>query len=248
MDLSPIYSRAVSSKRTFMSSSTTSAPSADGERLQPELRLLERNLSARHELAIRAFDFHRHAHLPRLILDRDLDAGLEAGRGRHDVGRAQPDGRELRGVEQRWRQQVRPRAIARALRNAGREIRPGLLAQRGLIDGELGHRKTHIEARLQQIVGEIHDSAEVMRGDDVVVPEPRHRAAAIHEDLQQRFLRDHAVFARSRERRPDLGDGRGRRGNLPPGGLSDTPRAPIARAPRPGQTRSGNPSMANSQA
>ena len=37
----------------------------------------------------------------------------------------------------------------------------------------------------------------MMRRDHVVVTEARHRAPAIHEDLQQRLLRDHRVFTRT---------------------------------------------------
>ena len=72
-----------------------------------------------------------------------------------------------------------------------------------------------------------------MRRDDVVVTEPRHRAAAIHEDLQQRFFGDH-LDIRARRPAPPMA----RRARVPgaefrrPGDLSDTRRAPIARGPQ----------------
>jgi hypothetical protein len=47
-------------------------PHRDTERLEPELRLLQRKLSARRERAVLAIERHRHAHVAHLILDLDL--------------------------------------------------------------------------------------------------------------------------------------------------------------------------------
>ena len=43
---------------------------------------------------------------------------------------------------------------------------------------------------LQRIVGDEHRARQLVRRDDVVMTEARHRAAAIDEDLQQRLFGD----------------------------------------------------------
>ena len=95
----------------------------DAERLEPELRLLERKFTARDQRAFLAFQHDRHAHVAHLILDGDLHADIEALARGDDVGGAQPDRRVLLAVQQRFRQQVLARAIARALRHARRKVR-----------------------------------------------------------------------------------------------------------------------------
>ncbi len=97
-----------------------------------------------------------HAHVVHLVLDRDLDADIEALSRRDDVGGAQADRRILLAVEQRLRQQVLARSVARALRHARRKIRARLLAHGRLVDGQFVHRNTDVEPRLQWIVGDEH--------------------------------------------------------------------------------------------
>ena len=124
MGSDPYYSRAVISKRIFISSSTTSVPSATLNGLRPSSDCFSANSPLADQRAVLALHVDGHAHLVHLVLERDLHARVEApSRAGDDVGGAQADLRVVRAVEQRSRQQVPARAIARALRHAGREIR-----------------------------------------------------------------------------------------------------------------------------
>jgi hypothetical protein len=87
-------------------------------------------------------------------------------------GGAQSNFRILLAIEQCLRQHVPACAVARALRHAGRKVGACLLAHGGLVDGELVHRNSDVEARLGNVVGDEHNACEVMRRDDVVMPEP----------------------------------------------------------------------------
>ena len=237
----PSYSCALTSKRTCISSSTTRLPIATLNGLRPSCDWVSGN-SPRAMMAPsrRVAPARARATPGSAPLSVTSTPASKPSSGRADIRGTQPDRRVVRPVEQRRGQQVGPRPITRALRHARREIRARGFAQCRFIDRELVDRQLDVEACGQRIVGQVHHAREVVRGDDVVVPETGHGAAAIHQDLQQRFLGADLELARPGR------DGEGCRvagccaGVWPValGGLSDTRPAPIARR-KPQQ--SGNP-------
>ena len=219
-----------------ISSSTTSVPIATLNGLNPSSDCFSGNSPRRHQRAVLALQRHRHAHVAHLVLDRDLHADIEPSPAATTSVRAQADRRVVRSIEQRWRQQVLARAVARALRHARRKIRRRPLAHRGLVDGELVHGNSDVEAR-SAVASSGHEyrARQLMRRDHVVVTEPRHGAAAIHEDLQQRLLRRRLRYSlRIRRECRSRGSGAGVAGGVSRGrGACLTRRpAPIALPPR----------------
>ena len=97
----------------------------DAERLEAQLRLLQRKLAAARRIApswrSSVTGTRTLVHWSLSVISTPTSIALAR---RADVGGAQPDRRVVRAVEQRLRQQVLARSVARALRHAGRKIRP----------------------------------------------------------------------------------------------------------------------------
>jgi hypothetical protein len=144
-----------------------------------------------------------------LVLDGDLDADVEALIRRDHVSAPQTNRWIALAIQQRFGQQVLARAVARGLRHARRKFGTGLLAHRRFVDRELVDGNIQVEPRLRRVLRDEHRAGEMMRRDHVIVSEARHRTAAIHQDLQQRFLRNHGECPRARRRNTRLDD-RGR--------------------------------------
>jgi hypothetical protein len=154
------------------------------ERLEPELRLLERKFPARDHRSFLAIQRDGHAHVAHLILDGDLHADIEPlARSYHFRG-AQPDDGVPLTVQQRFRQHVLARAVARALRHPRRKIRTRHFTHRRLVDSQLIHGHADVEARIQNVIRHEHRARQLVRHNHVVMTEARHGATAIHEDLQ----------------------------------------------------------------
>ena len=208
-------------------------PHRDAERLEPELRLLQRKLSARRERAVLALERHRHAHVAHLVLDGDLHAHVEAFARRDDIGGTQSNLRILLAVEQRLRQHVLARAVARALRHAGRKVGAGLLAHGGLVDGEFVHRNPDVEARLREssatnTMPERWCDAMTWLCPSRAMAPPRYTRICSSDSSPTTWYSCAPTGAAV----GSAGAGAGGRCFARAGGLSDTPTAPIARGPQ----------------
>ena len=210
--------------------------------LKPELRLLQRKLAARDQRAVLALERHRHAHAAHLVLDRDLHADVEA-LARRDARRWHAAGSPGSSRRRAAPPTAGSCACRRARSAARRAESPAPACSRMAGSSMVSSFTGNLMSKrvCSGIVGDEHRARQLMRRDHVVVPEPRHGAAAIHEDLQQRLLGHHLVFLRAggSRRSAAAGAGAGARRFGGRGACLTRRPAPIARGPRQ-RTRSGN--------
>ena len=189
---------AVTSNRTRISSSTTSVPIATLKGFKPELRLLERKLAARLERAVLALERHGHAHGAHLVLDRDLYADVVAfarGRRRRSRAAGSPGTSRRRAAPPTAGSCACRRARSAARRAGNRARHARACAGSSTVSsftGKLMSKRVCVGSSVH-----VHRAGELMRGDHMVVSEPRHGAAAIHQDLQQRLLRRRPEYSRA---------------------------------------------------